>query len=170
MCPGDLDVVVEEPHERHDQDAAPHDHRLRREHQVAPEVSHEPPDERCRDDGDAAHGGRALLGQVVLGAMIGLAQDRLALAAVAEERDQPAGREQRDHHGGGTRDHDGDHERPCSNSRTTTRSSNGTTVSPMVCVASWPLPATSTTSPLTAICSATAMAFLRSGSITTFVR
>ena len=63
-----------------DEDADPHDQRLVGERQAAPDVGDEPADERGDDDGDAAHRRRALLGHVVLGAAVLLAEDRLAEA------------------------------------------------------------------------------------------
>ena len=87
-------------------------------------------------DRDATHRGRALLGHVVLGTVVLLAEDGLALATAAEEVDQVAGAEERAEHRGRTGDHDGDHWEPRSRSATTARSSNSMTVEPMVCVVS----------------------------------
>ena len=125
------------------------------------DVGDGPADERRGDDGDPAHRRRALLGHVVLGAEVLLAEDRLAEATGPERRDQEAGHEQRQDPGDDAGDHDGDH---CSSSRTTARSSNGSTRSPIVCVVSWPLPATTTTSSAPAWSSAGAIAARRSGS------
>ena len=50
------------------------------------------------DDGEAAHRRRALLVHVVFGTAILLAEDRLALAAVAEERDEVSRTGERDDH------------------------------------------------------------------------
>ena len=61
-----------------DGDADPHDQRLVRERQAAPHVGDDPADERGGDDGQPAHRRRALLRHVVLGAVIFLAEDRLA--------------------------------------------------------------------------------------------
>ena len=52
------------------------------------DVGDEPAAEGGDDDGDAAHRRRALLGHVVLGAAVLLAEDRLAEAAGAEHVDQ----------------------------------------------------------------------------------
>ena len=52
------------------------------------DVGGEPPGERSDEDGDATHRRRALLGHVVLRPAIFLAEDRLAEAAGAEQRDE----------------------------------------------------------------------------------
>ena len=58
------------------------------ERQTLADVGDEPPGERRDDDGDATHRRRALLGHVVLRPVILLAEDRLAEAAGAEQRDE----------------------------------------------------------------------------------
>ena len=78
----DLDEVVEEPHQRHEQHADPDDHRLVRERKTSAEVGDDPADEGGDDDRDAAHRRRALLVHVVFGPVILLAEDRLALSSV----------------------------------------------------------------------------------------
>ena len=130
-----------------DGDADPHDQRLVRERQAPPRVGDDPADERGGEDGQPAHRRRALLGHVVLGPVVLLAEDRLAEPARPERGDEEPRDDQRQHAGDDPGDHDGDHVRRSSSRRTTARSSNGTTFAPMVCVVSWPLPATTTTSP-----------------------
>ena len=110
-------------------------------------VGDHPADERRDDDGDAAHRRRALLDHVVLGPVILLAEDRLALAAGAEEGDQEPGAEQRHEHGAGAGDHDGDHGSASRSSAATCVSSNGDRSVGVLWVCSWPLPAITTTSP-----------------------
>ena len=75
----------------------------------AADVGDEPADERGEHDGDAAHRRRALLGHVVLGAAVLLAEDRLAEAPGAERRDQEPGDDQRQDPGRDAGDHHGDH-------------------------------------------------------------
>ena len=74
------------------------------------DVGGHPADERGDDDGDAAHRRRALLGHVVLRAVVFLAEDRLAAPTGAEEHDQAARAEQRDERRDRAGDHDGDHD------------------------------------------------------------
>ena len=88
----------------------PHDQRLVGEHQTAASVRDDPPDEGGDDDGQAAHRRGARLGGVVVGATVLLAEDRLTLAAVAEEGDQVARAEQRQDHRHRPADHHRDHE------------------------------------------------------------
>ena len=76
------------PISRHREDPDPHDQRLGAERQAFADVRGEPAAERGADDRDAAHRRRALLGHVVLGAAILLAEDRLAEPTGAEQRDQ----------------------------------------------------------------------------------
>ena len=89
VAPADLDEVVEEAHEGHHEDGGPHDQRLVGERQAVAHVGDDPADEGGDDDGDAAHRRRALLGHVVLGPAVLLAEDRLAEArAVRKSVDQ----------------------------------------------------------------------------------
>ena len=68
------------------------------------------------------------------GPTVFLAEDRLALAAVAEEGDEVPRAEQRGDHRARPGDHDGDHGSARNSSAATARSSNSRTWSPMVCV------------------------------------
>src|SRR3954468_3571485 len=163
----DLDVVVEKSHGRQHENADPCDHCLVGEDQSVTEVGNHPPEEGRDHDGDPAHGRRALLVHVVVGPAIFLAEDRLTLASVAEERDQVSGADQRKQHRHGPGDHHGDHWTARRISKATTRSSKGSTWSPMVCVGSCPFPAINTTSPELAWRMAISMALWLSGSITT---
>ena len=67
------------------------------------------PAEGGDDDGDAAHRRRALLGHVVLGSAVLLAEDRLAETAGAEHVDQHARHDQRQRPGDDAGDHHRDH-------------------------------------------------------------
>ena len=132
----DLDHVIEQAHTRHHDDADPDDHRLIGEREAIANVCDDPTDERGADDRQTAHGRSSRLLLVMLRSVVFLAEDRLTLAAIAEEGDEEASREQRHEHGRGSGDHHRDHERPSRNSRATTRSSKGITVLPMVWVIS----------------------------------
>ena len=97
------------------------------------------PTERGDEDRDAAHRRRALLGHVVLGAAVLLAEDRLAEPARAEQGDQRPRGEQRDDAGDDAGDHDAIIDGvPVAalgrTSRATSRSSKASTWSPIVCV------------------------------------
>src|SRR5690606_3889784 len=111
---------------------------------------------------------------VILGA-----EDRLAHLTTLEELDQEPRPEQGDQRRDRAGDHHRDHWLPPSpvspaisrrTSRTTARSSNGRTSSPTVCVVSWPLPATTTTSPGRAAARAVSIACRRSISTITASR
>ena len=69
------------------------------------------------DDGEAPHRRRPLLVHVVLGTVVLLAEDRLALPAGPEERDQPPRAEERDDHRRAAGQHDRDHDPSSSSSR-----------------------------------------------------
>src|SRR5690606_27644233 len=88
----DLDPVVERAHDRgagdgqHDQDAGAG------EHETTVDVPGRVAGHRGDDDGDAAHGRRARLGDVAVGDVL---VDRLAHAVGPEPVDEVAGAEQR---------------------------------------------------------------------------
>ena len=118
-------------------------------------MPHEVPSDTGDDDDHSAHGGRA--GLVV----VRREQVRVNLLAKGSSREganPKRGDEQGEEKADATGLHQTQHEVLRNNSSATTRSSKESTVSPKVCVVSWPLPATTTTSPRDASESASSMA------------
>ncbi len=148
----DLDPVVGEPDGRRPDDRQHHQGARARPVHPGDHVGGQEPDQDGPDDADPAHGGSARLGDVDLGAVLA---DLLADVVLEQPADEERGRQHGHPQGDAARGHEGDHRAALRARRTarrgrpppSTRSSKGTASPPVVCVASWPLPASRTTSP-----------------------